>query len=1046
MEHCSLQSVWIFDSGCENHVTHRKEEFDLGTLRPYDGVLRGIGDAKVKVEGIGSVTRQCIGVDSSVTATLTDVLYAPGLGVNLISITQLLDRNASMTITADTWTIQRGEAKLTGRRFGNLFILQTNTLPTQALVSYAVTPEMRLWHNRMGHLGEQNTIRLKEMVTGMNTAQEYCTCEACVRGRMRELPHRGELRQAEYVGDVIHVDICGPFHITSHKKDRYWITLVDGYSRFSGSKAIQVRENAWEFVCEFILFLEGREPQRRRCRIIHLDGAKEFHSKEFKLWAAKRGSAVESSTTEQHQSNGVAESFNIVIRDKLLPTMIGGEIPREYWSEVLETVNYLRNRSPHSALDKTPFELVFGQQPNVSNIRTVGTVAWALVPQAQRKKLDEKGLRCILLGFVGNTVYRLLTPGGKVISCSNVHFETEKILLRRPEMTSVGTQTEETVNLKRHRKTSSVQSTIVVLPPNEAATKKAKVTGEVPGHPELRYPLRSRHALLSILALAASGETTAQDIEPQSFAEAKRSFFWDKWNNAMSEEIQALQENKTWSVVPATPDMNILRGKWVYKLKRGPDNQIVRYKARWVVRGFEQIPGVDYFETFASVVKPMTYKILFAIAAALDLEIEQMDVKTAFLYGSVDEDIYVEQPTGFEDGTGMICKLNKALYGLKQAPRVWYKTLTDFLSTLGFHPIASDCGVFTKNGIFIAIYVDDLLIVGKDKQEISAVKEALHGRFQMTDLGPCSYYLGIRIRRNRSAKTIYLDQQGYVQKILQQFDMIKCAESPTPMAEARLQKPAEDHVCDPKKRREYQSAVGSLMYLMLGTRPDIAYAVSVLSRYSSCPDEPHHQAVKRVFRYLQGTKDLCLEYKGELQPLRGYSDSDWAGDPDTRRSTSGYVFDIGSGKISWSSRRQATTALSSCEAEYMGQTNATKEAIWLQKLFSELQTDLRGEEDVDTVRDLAPAAVVILCDNQGAIALAKNPTNHKGSKHIETQHHFVREKVERGEVQLEYIPTDEMVADGLTKPLGKERFSRFRKALGLKKITDIETGSEAIPD
>lgn len=984
------------------------------------------------------MVRKCTNRNASVTITFTNVLFAPGLGLNLLSITQLLDLGGEMAVSQDSWTIRKGTIEISARRFGGLFVLQTDTLPTQALVSYSVDPKLRLWHDRMGHLSGDNLNRLKDMVDGMNTAQEYCLCEPCLQGRMREKPHNGQLRHAEYVGDVVHVDICGPFHITSYNKEKYWITLVDGYSRFSGSKAIRNRQGVLEFIQYFIQFLENREPQRRRCRTIHLDGAKEFNSQELKQWSAKRGTDVETSPTEQHQSNGIAENFNIIIRDKLLPTMIGGSIPRQYWSEVLETVNYLRNRSPHRALDKTPFEFVFGQRPNISNIRTVGIAAWHLIPQAQRKKLDDKGVKCTLLGFVGNTGYRLLTPGGRVITSSNVHFESE--VVSQPPVTStrsIGTQTEDQPQgEKRHRRSSSVQSTIEVSIPKPLTInpKRPKFNDEVPGHPELRYPLRNHNSLFNVLALAASPESLVDDMEPRTFQEAERSFFRDKWHGGMAEEIRALEENGTWDLVEPDPEMNILRGKWVYKLKRGPDNQVVRYKARWVVRGFEQIAGIDYAETFASVVKPMTYKALFAIAAALDLEIEQMDVKTAFLYGRVEENIYVEQPTGFGDGTRKVCKLQKALYGLKQAPRVWYKTLTDFLATLGFHAVSSDSGLYTREGIFIAIYVDDLLLVGKDKGKITRLKDSLHHRFSMTDLGPCHYYLGIRIRRNRPARTIILDQQGYIQKILHQFNMTDCAPVQTPMVEKRLQKTEDEYLSQPDERKEYQSMVGSLMYLMLGTRPDLAYAVSVVSRYSSNPDDTHRQAVKRILRYIQGTRDLCLVFQGDLRPLRGYSDSDWAGDPDTRRSTSGYVFDVGSGKISWSSKRQATTALSSCEAEYIAQTNATKEAIWLQRLFTELRTDLWGENAANS----SPNAVIIYCDNQGAIALARNPTNHKGSKHIETQHHFVREKVESGEVELEYIPTDQMVADGLTKPLGKDRFLKFCRALGLKRFADIE--------
>jgi hypothetical protein len=233
---------------------------------------------------------------------------------------------------------------------------------------------------------------------------------------------------------------------------------------------------------------------------------------------------------------------------------------------------------------------------------------------------------------------------------------------------------------------------------------------------------------------------------------------------------------------------------------------------------------------------------------------------------------------------------------------------------------------------------------------------------------------------------------------------------------------SDDHwTAKPEDRSRYQSAVGFLMYAMLGTRPDLAYAVSVVSRFASNPNEHHWSAVKRILRYIKGTLELNLVFSGKLGNLTGYSDADWAGDHDTRRSTSGYVFNVGSGAISWSSKRQPTVALSSCESEYVGQTNAIKEAIWLRRFLSQIKPD-----QFNTI-----AATVIFCDNQGAIALTKNPVFHSRTKHIDIHQHFGREKVQSGEVELTYTPTELQVADGLTKALDKSRFLRFRAAIGV---------------
>lgn len=342
-----------------------------------------------------------------------------------------------------------------------------------------------------------------------------------------------------------------------------------------------------------------------------------------------------------------------------------------------------------------------------------------------------------------------------------------------------------------------------------------------------------------------------EPFEPKSLQQAKNDPCWLEWEKGMIEEIQSLKQNKTWEIVDPPKDRRVLSGKWVFKLKRGSRGEIVRYKCRWVVRGFTQEEGVDYDETFASVVKPMSYKALFAIAAALDLEIEQMDVKTAFLYGEVDHEIYIEQPHYTTDGTSMVCKLRKALYGLKQAPRIWYQTLTNFLRGLGFEPINADLSIFVRSSMYIAVYVDDLLIIGPSIAEIKKIKRSLRNRFHMTDLGPCSYYLGMAIRRDRQNRILYLSQEAYVHKVLQQFGMSDYAPASTPIEASPLPESGLEYICLSSVKNEYQRVIGSLMYIMLGTRGDIAYAVSAASRHLANPGPQHVKLARRILRYLK---------------------------------------------------------------------------------------------------------------------------------------------------------------------------------------------------
>ncbi|CDM26217.1 Probable transposable element [Penicillium roqueforti FM164] len=910
---------------------------------------------------------------------------------------------------------------------------------------------------------------------------------------------------------------------------------------------------------------------------------------EMKFMLFSRAIQAEVTGVDQHQQNGVAERARKTIYDRIGPTLAHARLPSKFWPEIARTAAFLSNRSPSSKLNMTPYQAWYGDRPDLSRLRVIGSKGEYLIPPKQRKKLTDPRTRpCILLGYEGNTYYRILLGDGRIVGTPNAEFQEVLTTPSTQTMEDVGARQDglleataaaaggsETVGLinqpsvgirqasvpasgyqlsmdpperplpkprndishtlprsdensrvltqpsddnsqtqasaqssdddsqpavavQGDRTLSSTRSddTLGPLSPayqdsvlgtdlpsggdqqqGDAVAAQGDITlsstrrgntlgplspdyqdsvlgidspsggdqqhqrgpilewqryselhrpvhevqqGTLDYHPELK--LRASEATLDNpdgdeeLALMNVPE---ENVIPTFLAMAAKETepFEPK---TMLEEVNSLHQNQTWELVDPPKDRRLLSGKWVFKLKRGPHGEIIRHKSRWVVRGFTQEEGIDYEETFASVVKPMSYKALFAIGAALDLEIEQMDVKTAFLYGNIDHEIYVEQPHHMTDGTPRVCKLRKALYGLKQAPRIWYQTLTNFLRSLGFEPITADLGIFVRSSVYIAIYVDDLLIVGPSIAEIKRIKRSLRNRFQMTDLGPCSYYLGVSIQRDRQNRRLLLSQEAYIDNIAHQFGIDNCAPVSTPIETSPLPENSPDYTCSPDQRTSYQRIVGSLMYIMLGTRGDIAYAVSVASRSLSNPGPQHMKLARRILRYLKGTKNLRLTYQGQLQTLRGFTDADWGGCRATRRSTAGYLFKIGSGAISWQSKRQGVVALSTCEAEFLGQTQATKEAVWLRRLLNELNMDQ------------GTTATIICGDNQGAIALASNPQYHSRTKHMEIQRKWQGEVQDNGTVKLKYIPTTEQIADGFTKPLARERFEWFRKGLGIE--------------
>ncbi|KAH9112109.1 hypothetical protein AeMF1_013507 [Aphanomyces euteiches] len=509
---------------------------------------------------------------------------------------------------------------------------------------------------------------------------------------------------------------------------------------------------------------------------------------------------------------------------------------------------------------------------------------------------------------------------------------------------------------------------------------------------------------------------------PKTYKAAMESGNASKWSEACKAEIKSLLENKTWDVVELPEGRKAIGCKWVFKIKERADGSIDKFKARLVAKGYSQEYGIDYEETFAPVAKFTSIRVLLSTTAKYNLDLQQMDVNTAFLNSDLVEDIYMQVPDGLDvkatqgQTSKLVLKLKKSLYGLKQAPRLWNETIDGFMVSIGFTKSNADhCIYVMRTGsrvILVSLYVDDLILASNCNKMMQSTKEALSKRFKMTDLGALSYCLGIEVMRSPSGP-VFIHQSKFLKSVLAKFNMQECKPVKTPQVSgqrlSKLMCPTTDDEKTEMSRIPYRSAVGCLMYLMVATRPDIAVAVGVASQFLENPGQQHWSAVKRIFRYLKGTEDFGIEYSGS-QDVCGYTDADWAGDTGTRHSTSGYCFMLNNGLVSWKSRKQRTVALSSTEAEYMGLSEASQEAVWMKRLLLDL-----GEVDIRT-------PIVVWEDNQGSIALAKNPQHHNPTKHIDIRYHFAREKVQDQDIALKYCPTQNMIADIFTKALPASNF------------------------
>ncbi|KAL5744728.1 hypothetical protein ACOSQ2_027844 [Xanthoceras sorbifolium] len=447
-----------------------------------------------------------------------------------------------------------------------------------------------------------------------------------------------------------------------------------------------------------------------------------------------------------------------------------------------------------------------------------------------------------------------------------------------------------------------------------------------------------------------------------------------------------------------------------------------------VVKGFQQKEGIDYNEIFSPVVKLTTIRLVLKIVAAENLHLEQLDVKTAFLHGDLEEEIYMRQPEGFKEAgkENLVCRLKKSLYGLKQAPRQWYKKFDSFMSSSGFTRCQADhcCYIkrFDNSFIILLLYVDDMLVAGSDMQEIMNLKRELSKQFAMKDLGAAKQILGMRIKRDTKSETLLLSQAEYIKKVLSRFNMQDAKPVNTPLGVhfrlSKEQSPKTEEERTHMAKVPYASAIGSLMYAMVCTRPDIAQAVGAVSRYMNNPGKIHWEAVKWILRYLRGTTNKTLCFKGGDTTLTGYVDADLAGNVDIRKSTTGYVYTLGGTAVSWVSQLQKIVALSTTEAEYVAVTEASKEMVWLQSFLEEL-----GKKQEDNV---------LYCDSQSAIHLAKNPSFHSRTKHIQLRYHFIRSLLEDGILKLEKISGAQNPADMLTKTVTTDKLKLCSASVGLQ--------------
>ncbi|GJP63816.1 hypothetical protein CLOP_g20858 [Closterium sp. NIES-67] len=556
------------------------------------------------------------------------------------------------------------------------------------------------------------------------------------------------------------------------------------------------------------------------------------------------------------------------------------------------------------------------------------------------------------------------------------------------------------------------------------------------------------HLLLTISATALVSKATRAKYnlpdEPVTIEEALSGPYHKEWRKAIQEELDTLAERGTWVLVELPEGRRPVGVRWIFKIKTGDLGQLQRFKARLVAKGYTQVEGVDYVETYAPVSKLTTARTLLKVVAARDYHLVQLDIKNAFLYGELQEEIYMEQPPGCEDGTNRKCKLIKALYGLKQSPREWYKAMDEHLIKGGFEKSQSDRAFYWrgegKEKVFLLLYVDDILVAGALEEEVEGVCKHLASVFQVKRIPRASLFLGMNLERSREERKLFLYQKKYSHRLKERFgDHLGAKLMVTPLSslagkEVDVEEEMDAWGSQEKALKAYQCMVGSVMYPVSCTRVDISYAASFLGQNVLKPEGRKWKEMERTLTYLVEREDEGLLFEGgeESLELVGYADASHASDKETRRGAYGYVYLLGGTAIMWQAKKLDDIALSSAEAEYMALFYACQEGVWLRRLLNEMDINMEGP-------------ITIKSDSQSAIALAQNDNWHGRTKHMDVKYHWVREQLQKKAFVFEHVGTKEQPADFLTKVLPKENFEHCKELVGMRNITALhESGKGSI--
>ena len=1074
----STSGKWLADGGCSLHMTRVKESFCSFESLPEPVIIWMANGDQIKATGKGKVRVRVHDGQSWSEALLHDVHYVPDLGCeNLFSEGQAMDRFGYRIhkTTAHMYVNDGHKCMLMGDRDeGGLWVLRMETVTHHANI--AAKQGIKVWHERLGHAGRKKLLRMLHNNTaeGMTMdGDEEFDCDGCAQGKLtrKPAPPVAPHHRCKQPGASLSVDLCS-MPDESISGFLHFLLVKDEASCYRCIYFLRTKEAAEVLKWLKVHVTKTENQTGVRVKRLRSDNGREFDNELVRSFLEEKGIAYETTVSYSPYMNGLVERDNRTVQEMVRCMMHTAKLPPSLWAELALTAVYLMNRLPNRDEKMSPHELWHKEKPSVSHLRIIGSRVHVLIPRIKRSKLESVSWTGRLVGYGNSTkFYRVWRQEDNTVSVVKdvkiveEHVSNSTAMLPFSESDEANKHgTEERAKQEEEREEQRVQQ-----------QQKERIRGSDPdfkGHAAatpLKMQLRSRKAVVNYRDYSSSdsddgaqfndaheqlssdtAHATHHDDDagtsgtaniallsstdagiPSSFADAMSSPDAKKWAEAMKEEMQSHAKHQTWTLVKLPVGRRAVGCRWVFAHKRDREGNITRYKARLVAKGFLQREGLDFLETFAPVIRYESLRLLLSVAAQQSLCLTQFDVSTAFLYGTLKEEIFMTQPEGHDDGSGRVCRLIKGLYGLRQSPRAWNENMHETLTTMGFQQLTADACVYKKSSsrhpILLSLFVDDGMLFTVTQKEAEDVISELQQQYKIT-LSPANKYIGLEIDRANSGE-IVISQSQFVADLLSRFglDDGQVSKVKTPAAGTLLShsmSPSDDDEVIKTQMKDvpYREAVGSLLFTACVSRPDIAFATGRAAQFQTNPGPEHWKGVKRVMRYLRGTADMSIAYsKTDALTLEAYADS--SGCEENGKSTAGVVIAVNGSPVHWFSRLQQSVSLSTTECEYQAMTEATKEISWI-RLFL---------EEIGLVQQ---QPTMLFNDNQSAVSLSQSEDVNRRSKHIIRRLHYLREEQKQGTLQTQFKPTDEMPADVLTKPLSLAAHTRCLEQMNMKRKSE----------